>query len=204
MKENNELNKNYIEKKYEDKNYDERNEYDFYIKYFLHFAIGTKYEDCIEITKQEYKELKKVLRKSTKAMVEVFATYAVGFYQDAETYVVKEVDKDVYYCLFNSQRYERNKRRHELERHIDRYFKQDNIKNLADMENVENKVIKQMESELIRNKLKLILTKKQIERLYKKFVLGFSLSEMAQTENTDAAAILRSIERAIKNILKNF
>lgn len=204
MKENNELNKNNIKKKYEDKNYDERNEYDFYIKYFLHFAIGTKYEDCIEITKQEYKELKKVLRKSTKAMVEVFATYAVGFYQDAETYVVKEVDKDVYYCLFNSQRYEKNKKRHELERHIDRYFKQDNIKNLVDMENVENKVIKQIESELIRNKLKLILTKKQIERLYKKFVLGFSLSEIAQTEDTDAAAILRSIERAIKNILKNF
>lgn len=204
MKENKELNKNYIEKKYEDKNYDERNEYDFYIKYFLHFAIGTKFEDCIEITKQEYKELKKVLRKSIKAMVEVFTTYAVGFYQDAETYVIKEVDKDVYYCLFNSQRYERNKTRHELERHIDRYFKQDNIKNLVDMENVENKVIKQMESELIRDKLKSILTKKQIERLYKKFVLGFSLSEMAQMENTDAAAILRSIERAIKNILKNF
>lgn len=204
MKENNKLNKNYIEKKYEDKNYDERNEYDFYIKHFLHFAIGTKYEDCIEITKQEYKELKKVLRKSTEAMVEVFATYAVGFYKDAETYVVKEVDKDIYYCLFNSQRYERNKKRHELERHIDRYFKQDNIKNLVDMENVENKVISQIESELIRNKLKLILTKKQIERLYKKFVLGFSLSEIAQTENTDAAAILRSIERAIKNILKSF
>lgn len=204
MKENNELNKNNREKKYEDKNYDERNEYDFYIKYFLHFAIGTKYEDCIEITKQEYKDLKKVLRKSTEAMVEVFATYAVGFYQDAETYVVKEVEKDVYYCLFNSQRYEKNKRRHELERHIDRYFKQDNIKNLVDIENVENKVIRQMESELIRNKLKLILTKKQIERLYKKFVLGFSLSEIAQADDTDAAAILRSIERAIKNILKNF
>lgn len=144
------------------------------------------------------------MRKSTEAMVEVFATYAVGFYKDAETYVVKEVDKDIYYCLFNSQRYERNKKRHELERHIDRYFKQDNIKNLVDMENVENKVISQIESELIRNKLKLILTKKQIERLYKKFVLGFSLSEIAQTENTDAAAILRSIERAIKNILKSF
>ena len=55
-----------------------------------------------------------------------------------------------------------------------------------------------------KNKLKLILTKKQIERLYKNFVLGFSLSEIAQTEDTDAAAILRSIERAIKNILKNF
>lgn len=204
MKENNELNKDYREKKYEDKNYDERNEYDFYIKYFLHFAIGTKYEDCIEITKQEYKELKKILRKSTNAMVEVFATYAVGFYQDAETYVIKEVDKDVYYCLFNSQRYEKNKRRHELERHIDCYFKQDNIKNLVDIENVENKVIRKIESELIRNKLKLILTKKQIERLYKNFVLGFSLSEIAQTEDTDAAAILRSIERAIKNILKNF
>ena len=61
MKENNELNKDYREKKYEDKNYDERNEYDFYIKYFLHLAIGTKYEDCIEISKQEYKELKKVI-----------------------------------------------------------------------------------------------------------------------------------------------
>ena len=34
------------------KNYDEINRYDFYIKYYMQFAIGTQFEDCVEITKK--------------------------------------------------------------------------------------------------------------------------------------------------------
>lgn len=209
MKENNELNKDYREKKYEDKNYDERNEYDFYIKYFLHFAIGTKYEDCIEITKQEYKELKKVFRKSTKAMVEVFATYAVGFYQDAETYVVKEVDKDVYYCLFNSQRYEKNKRRNEKNRHLNIFIKQEDFNNIPSYTNLENEVLKIIEDEEIKKFLNSVLSKKQSERFYKNKIENIPLVVIAIQEKSTPDAIRDSVNKAKRKIknsreLKNF
>ena len=209
MKENNELNKNNIKKKYEDKNYDERNEYDFYIKYFLHFAIGTKYEDCIEITKQEYKELKKVLRKSTKSMVEVFATYAVGFYQDAETYVVKEVDKDVYYCLFNSQRYEKNKRRNEKNRHLNIFIKQEDFNNIPSYTNLENEVLKIIEDEEIKKFLNSVLSKKQSERFYKNKIENMPLVVIAIQEKSTPDAIRDSLNKAKRKIrnsreLKNF
>ena len=209
MKENNKLNKNNIKKKYEDKNYDERNEYDFYIKYFLHFAIGTKYEDCIEITKQEYKELKKVLRKSTKAMVEVFATYAVGFYQDAETYVVKEVDKDVYYCLFNSQRYEKNKRRNEKNRHLNIFIKQEDFNNIPSYTNLENEVLKIIEDEEIKKFLNSVLSKKQSERFYKNKIENIPLVVIAIQEKSTPDAIRDSVNKAKRKIknsreLKNF
>ena len=209
MKENNELNKNNIKKKYEDKNYDERNEYDFYIKYFLHFAIGTKYEDCIEITKQEYKELKKVLRKSTKSMVEVFATYAVGFYQDAETYVVKEVDKDVYFCLFNSQRYEKNKRRNEKNRHLNIFIKQEDFNNIPSYTNLENEVLKIIEDEEIKKFLNSVLSKKQSERFYKNKIENIPLVVIAIQEKSTPDAIRDSVNKAKRKIknsreLKNF
>ena len=209
MKENNELNKNDIKKKYEDKTYDERNEYDFYIKYFLHFAIGTKYEDCIEITKQEYKELKKVLRKSTKAMVEIFATYAVGFYQDAETYVVKEVDKDVYFCLFNSQRYEKNKRRNEKNRHLNIFIKQEDFNNIPSYTNLENEVLKIIEDEEIKKFLNSVLSKKQSERFYKNKIENIPLVVIAIQEKSTPDAIRDSVNKAKRKIknsreLKNF
>ena len=44
-------------------------------------------------------------------MIKVFATYTVGFFKNPETYVLQAVNKDVYYCLLNSQNYESNKRR---------------------------------------------------------------------------------------------
>ena len=45
------------------KNYDEINKYDFYDKYYLHLAIGTKFEDCIEITKEDIKVNTKITKK---------------------------------------------------------------------------------------------------------------------------------------------
>lgn len=195
MKENNELNKNY-----KDKNYDERNEYDFYVKYYLHLAIGTKYEDCIEITKQEYKELKKVLRKSTKAMVEVFATYSVGFYQDAETYVIKEVDKDVYYCLFNSQRYEKNKRRNEKNRHLNVFFKQEDFDNIPTYNNLEDEVFRIIEDEEIKKFLNSVLSEKQSKRFYKNKIENIPLVVIAIQEKSTPDAIRDSVKKAKRKI----
>lgn len=192
------------EKKYDEKNYDEINKYDFYDKYYLHLGIGTKFEDCIEITKEDYNDLKNKLNNSKKAMIRVFATYTVGFYKGPETYVLQTVDKQVFYCLYKSQRYEKNKRRHERERHLDKFFRQENIDKIPSNENLENTIINKVISEEIKKRLNSILTKKQIERLYKNLILGISLVEIAKEEGTDAAAIYRCIERAIDRILKNF
>lgn len=185
------------------KNYDEINRYDFYVKYYMQFAIGTKFEDCIEITKREYIDLRKKINNSKEAMIKVFATYTVGFFKSQETYVLQAVNKDVYYCLLKSQNYESNKRRHELERHLDRFFMQEDINKIASSDNVENIVLEEFDREEIKKRLNSILTKKQIERLYKNLILEISLVEIAKEEGTDAAAIYRCIERAIDRITKN-
>ena len=39
------------------KSYDEINKYDFKVHYYMHYAIGTKFEGRVEITKSEYNEL---------------------------------------------------------------------------------------------------------------------------------------------------
>lgn len=186
------------------KNYDEINRYDFYVKYYMQFAIGTKFEDCIEITKREYIDLRKKINNSKEAMIKVFATYTVGFFKNQETYVLQAVNKDVYYCLLKSQNYESNKRRHELERHLDRFFMQEDINKIASSDNVENIVLEEFDREEIKKRLNAILTKKQIERLYKNLILEISLVEIAKEEGTDAAAIYRCIERAIDRITKKF
>jgi len=186
------------------KNYDEINRYDFYVKYYMQFAIGTKFEDCIEITKREYIDLRKKINNSKEAMIKVFATYTVGFFKNQETYVLQAVNKDVYYCLLKSQNYESNKRRHELERHLDRFFMQEDINKIASSDNVENIVLEEFDREEIKKRLNSILTKKQIERLYKNLILEISLVEIAKEEGTDAAAIYRCIERAIDRITKKF
>lgn len=186
------------------KNYDEINRYDFYVKYYMQFAIGTKFEDCIEITKREYIDLRKKINNFKEAMIKVFATYTVGFFKNQETYVLQAVNKDVYYCLLKSQNYESNKRRHELERHLDRFFMQEDINKIASSDNVENIVLEEFDREEIKKRLNSILTKKQIERLYKNLILEISLVEIAKEEGTDAAAIYRCIERAIDRITKKF
>lgn len=186
-----------------EKSYDELNKYDFIVKYYLHFAIGTKFEDFVEITKEEYKDLKNKLNNSKDAMIEVFATYSVGFYKAPETYVVQTVDKDVYYCLFKSQRYEKNKRKHEGDRYLDKYFNQENVDKIPSKNNVENEVLEKIDDLELQNKLDALLTKSQKERLCKNILLDYSLVEIAKEEGTDAAAIYRTIERAIKRLIKN-
>lgn len=149
------------------------------------------------------------MRKSTKAMVEVFATYAVGFYQDAETYVVKEVDKDVYYCLFNSQRYEKNKRRNEKNRHLNIFIKQEDFNNIPSYTNLENEVLKIIEDEEIKKFLNSVLSKKQSERFYKNKIENIPLVVIAIQEKSTPDAIRDSVNKAKRKIknsreLKNF
>ena len=160
------------------KNYDEINRYDFYIKYYMQFAIGTQFEDCVEITKREYIDLRKKLNNSKEAMIKVFATYTVGFFKNPETYVLQAVNNDVYYCLLNSQNYESNKRRHELERHLDRFFKQEDINKLASNNNIENEVLREIEEKRVREFLNKTLSGKQNERFYKNKFQGLAKARL--------------------------
>lgn len=185
------------------KNYDEINRYDFYIKYYMQFAIGTQFEDCVEITKKEYIDLRKKLNNSKEAMIKVFATYTVGFFKNPETYVLQAVNKDVYYCLLNSQNYESNKRRHELERHLDRFFKQEDINKLVSNNNIENEVLREIEEKRVREFLNKTLSGKQNERFYKNKFQDIPLVVIALEEGSTPDAVRDSVNKAKKQIKKN-
>jgi hypothetical protein len=205
------MNKKYRENnKYENlkenigrKNYDEINRYDFYKKYYMHIAIGTKFEDCIEITKKDYKDLRRKINNSKKAMIRVFTTYKVGFYKNPETYVLQSVDKDVYYCLYKSQRYEKNKRRHERERHLDKFFKQEDISNIASKTNLENDVLEGIDEKRVKEFLKETLSKKQNDRFYKNKILDIPLVVIAIEEGSTPDAVRDSVNKAKKQLKKN-
>lgn len=184
-------------------NYDEANKYDFYVKYYMNFAIGTKYEDCVEITKQDYDDLIKKINNTKKAMIKVFVTYTVGFYKNPETYVLQAVDKDVYYCLYKSQRYEKNKRRHERERHLDRFFRQEDIDNIQSKNNLENDVLREIEEKQIRAFLKETLSEKQNDRFYKNKMQDIPLVVIAIEEGSTPDAIRDSVNKAKKQIRNN-
>lgn len=190
-------------KKYKNETYDEANKYDFYTKYYLNFAIGTKFEDCIQITKNEYKELSEKLNNSKEAMIRVFATYTIGFYKDSDTYVLQTVDKDVYYCLYKSQRYEKNKRRNERYRYLDSFFKQEDISNIADNNNLENEVIRKIEEKHIKAFLNEILSEKQNDRFCKNKMENIPLVVIALEEHSTPDAIRDSVNKAKKQIRKN-
>lgn len=184
-------------------NYDEANRYDFYKKYYMHYAIGTRFEDCVEITKKEYNDLIQKLKNNKEAMIKVFATYTVGFYKNPETYVLQSVDKDVYYCLYNSQRYEKNKRRHERERHLDRFFRQEDIDNIQSKNNLENDVLREIEEKRIRAFLKETLSEKQNDRFYKNKMQDIPLVVIAIEEGSTPDAIRDSVNKAKKQIRNN-
>ena len=203
MKENYEINNNYRNKKYEDKSYDEANKYDCIDKYYLHLAIGTRYEDCIEISKAEFERLEIVLKKSDKSMIEVFAIYTLGFFQDANTYILKEVSKDVFDCISDSQRKERNRRRHERERHLALKIPQENIDNIPSDYNLESDVIERIQREEIKQILDSILSIKQSERFYKNKIKDLTFVIIAFQENTTPDAVRDSVNKAVKKIKNN-
>lgn len=185
------------------KNYDEANKYDFYKKYYMHYGIGTKFEDFVEISKKEYCELNKKINNFAKAMIKTFATYAVGFYKNDETYVIQSVDKDVFYCLYKSQKYEKNKRKHERERHLDCFFKQEYINDIESDCNLEDDVLSQIEEKRIKEFLKEILSEKQNDRFYKNKFENIPLVVIAVEEGSTPDAIRDSVNKAKKQIRKN-
>ena len=159
----------------------------------------------LKLPKREYIDLRKKLNNSKEAMIKVFATYTVGFFKNPETYVLQAVNNDVYYCLLNSQNYESNKRRHELERHLDRFFKQEDINKLASNNNIENEVLREIEEKKeYENFLNKTLSGKQNERFYKNKFQDIPLVVIALEEGSTPDAVRDSVNKAKKQIKKKF
>ena len=186
------------------KSYDEINKYDFKVHYFMHYAIGTKFEGRVEITKSEYNELIKKINNSSGAMIRVYKTYTVGFYKTPKTYVTQEVDKKVFDCLYSSQRYERNKVKHERERHLNTFFKQEDISKLISEDNVESTILNKIEDENLKAYLNSVLSEIQSRRFYKNKIEELPLIVIAFEEGKDVAAVKRSVDRAVRNILEEY
>ena len=184
------------------KSYDEINKYDFKVHYYMHYAIGTKFEGRVEITKSEYNELIKKINNSSDAKIRAYKTYTVGFYKTPKTYVTQEVDKKVFDCLYSSQRYERNKVKHERERHLNTFFKQEDISKLISEDNVESTILNKIEDENLRVYLNSILSEIQSRRFYKNKIEELPLIVIAFEEGKDVAAVKRSVDRAVRNILE--
>ena len=179
-------------------NYDEFNKYYFSIKYYLKVEIEGSTEDIVEITEDEY------LRIANKTKDITFKRYFVSFYKDEITYITKEVNREVYYCLKHSQNYEENKTRHEKERHLDKYFIQDDIENIPATDSTEDKalnLVADLELQILLDKL---LSSKQSRRVYRNKVQEIPLIKIAKEEGVDVAAIKRSVDRAILKILENY
>ena len=184
------------------KSYDEINKYDFKVHYYMHYAIGTKFEGRVEINKSEYNELIKKINNSSNAMIRAYKTYTVGFYKTPKTYVTQEVDKKVFDCLYSSQRYERNKVKHERERHLNTFFKQEDISKLVSEDNVESTILNKMEDENLKAYLNSMLSEIQSRRFYKNKIEELPLIVIAFEEGKDVAAVKRSVDRAVRNILE--
>ena len=185
------------------KSYDQLNNYDFIIRYFMKIGIDTDYEECIEITKKIFEELNDKGKLLQESKIEIFKKYYVGFYKDETSYVTQEVVKEVYECLKKTQDYERNKVKHERERHIDTYFNQNRIKYIPSGEDYEEIILDIINENEIKRYLDTILNKKQSRRFFKHKIKDIPLVAIANEERTDAGSISKSVIRAKKKILKN-
>lgn len=189
------------------KNYDNENKYKFNIKYFMEYAIGSKYANKIEISKEEYKEMNEKLEEQKTNIIKLFKTYSVGFKNIDGIYVEQEVTKDVFDCLLMSQRKEHHRRKNESRRHLDNYFKQEELDKLPDIKNLENEIVENLSKEELIKIVKSILQEKQSERFIKYVFEDYPMLVIAINDNVSMTAIFNSIERAkkqIKKILKNF
>lgn len=186
------------------KNYEEINRYEFRVHYFMQYAVGTKYERSVEISKNEYNEFVRKLNNSKNNMIRFYKTYTVGFYSKPGTYVTQEVDKEVFDCLYKSQRYEKNKRNNEKRRYLDTYFDQNEFLNMQSKDDVENEVIERLDKEKVKSFLDSTLYEKQSNRFYKNKIEGIPIIVIAIQENTDPSSVRESIERAKRTLAKNY
>lgn len=183
--------------------YELENKYDFYAKYYLHYAIGTEFENVIEIDEKTYRNFLKKLNNTENAMIRIFATNTtVGFHKDFKTYVLHKVNQDVFNCLMLSQIYEHHQKRNESRRHLDDYYNQEDLDTIPSKMNIENEVLDKIEKQEVKNFLDSILLKKQSRRFFKHKIEGLTLTAIAKEEKRNVSVIKRSVDSAIEKILK--
>ena len=190
--------------KEKNKSYDAINKYHFKVHYYMHYAIGTKFEGKVEITKQEYNDLIKKLNNSSNAMIKVYKTYTVGFYKNPKTYVTQEVDKKVFDCLYSSQRYEKNKKSNENRRHIDTYFKQEDFVHIPSQDSIEDEILNKVEKEEIKKFLDSSLYEKQSNRFFQNIIDNVPIVVIALQDGAAPSSVRESIERAKKTLSKKY
>ena len=190
------MNKNY--------NYDNENKYKFRIKYFMEYAIGSKYENKIEINKQEYNEMKKEIEEQKTNIIKLFKTYNVGFYNIEGNFEEQEVTKEVFECLLSSQRKEYHRKSNESRRHLDTYFEQDDLDKLPDLNNMEDMIIENLTKDDLIKIIKTILQEKPSDRFIKYVFEDLPMLVIAVKDNVSLTAIFNCIERAKKQLRKNF
>ena len=190
--------------KEKNKSYDAINKYNFRVHYYMHYAIGTKFEGKVEITKQEYNDLIKKLNNSSNAMIKVYKTYTVGFYKNPKTYVTQEVDKKVFDCLYSSQRYEKNKKSNENRRHIDTYFKQEDFVHIPSQDSIEDEILNKVEKEEIKKFLDSSLYEKQSNRFFQNIIDNVPIVVIALQDGAAPSSVRESIERAKKTLSKKY
>lgn len=190
--------------KEKNKSYDAINKYNFRVHYYMHYAIGTKFEGKVEITKQEYNDLIKKLNNSSNAMIKVYKTYTVGFYKNPKTYVTQEVDKKVFDCLYSSQRYEKNKKSNENRRHIDTYFKQEDFVHIPSKDSIEDEILNKVEKEEIKKFLDSSLYEKQSNRFFQNIIDNIPIVVIALQDGAAPSSVRESIERAKKTLSKKY
>ena len=187
-----------------EKNYDEQNKYNFNIKYYLEILICEKTSELIEISKEKYLKLKSKIENINITTLKVYKKYFVSFNQDDITNITKEVSKQVFYFLKESQTYEENKIRHEKERYLDTYFMQEDIEKIPAIDNTEDKALGFIIDLELRSFLDNLLSSKQSRRVYKNKIEEIPLIKIAKEEGVDVAAIKRSVDRAILKILEKY
>ena len=185
-----------------EKSYDELNKYDFSIKYYLKFSINDNLDDCIEITEEEYMNLKDKINKKRNPNIDVEKNYIVGFYKNPECYVEQVVDKDVYDCLQKSQKYEKNKAKHERDRYLTMSNKQNDMDIIASKENVEKKVLDKMSYEELLDLAESVFYEKQFKRFYDHIILEIPITVIATNDDVSIPSAWESIDRAITTLKK--
>ena len=186
------------------KSYDQLNNYDFIIRYFMKICVNTKYEDSIEITEDIFLNLESRKEEIHYSNIEIYKKYYVGFYKNSTSYITQEVMQEVYFCLKETQNYEKNKVKHERERHIDVYFEQERLNKIPSKINYEEKALDKVVEQEIKEFLESKLNKKQCRRFYRNKIKDIPLVVIAKEENTDPASICKSVMRAKKKIKKFF
>ena len=87
---------------------------------------------------------------------------------------------------------------------LNTFFKQEDISKLISEDNVESTILNKIEDENLKAYLNSMLSEIQSRRFYKNKIEELPLIVIAFEEGKDVAAVKRSVDRAVRNILEEY